>query len=1123
MSRQCYIGNVIPKRKPPRSPAPTINQVDGTPQDQLTSKADDPTNLPALEAEKAPNCQPMEALEHISLDPTRPERTVSIGANLPPQVRQAIASLLQEFADIFAWAPSDMPGIPETIALHRLNIKPGSKCVRKKIRTFSQDKREAIEAEVDRLLTAGFIKEVQFPKWIANTVLVKKSNGKWRMCIDYSDLNRACPKDFYPLPNIDQLIDSTAGHELISFMDAFSGYNQIKMAKEDQDDTAFITHKGVLAYTVVLFGLLNAGATFQRTMDTIFAPQIGRNMQVYVDDMIIKSVKSTHHHEDLRETFTRIRDNQVRLNPAKCSFGLTGGKFLGHLLTQRGIEADPSQIKAIKEMEPPRILKDLQVLMGCIAALRRFILQSSKRSLPLYEAIRHAAKANKFEWTKECEASFSSIKYFLSTPPILTKATPGEPLKVYLSASDSTTAAVLVKDVNGEQAPVYYASHLLKDRETRYSRIEKLVLALVMASRKLKYYFQGRNITILTNQPLRRVLHRPDMTGRLAAWTAELSQFNLEFIPRTAVKSQVLSDFIAECNFSEPAPSSPGQLLYDKAWTLFTDGSSTSEAGGAGVLLISPEGFKVQQVIRFSFSTTNNEAEYEALIAGLNLAKHLEVKIIDIFCDSQLVVKQVSGDFKTSNDRMAAYKKVVTIKNIARSANHWADALSRLATSTATQSQDPIYIKELSQASTIRDEVHLTSLAPDWRTPFIDFIKGTLKTQDKNEKRKIEFKARNFCLVNDQLYRRALTEPLLKCVGPDEALVAMTEIHSGICGEHTSGKSMALKLIKHRIFWPTLRADCEEFTKKCKPCQLYGAMNHRPATGFSASQAPCPFFMWGMDLVGPLPKCPGQKQFLIVAIDYFTKWVEARPLARIREVETIHFFMESIVFRFGVPRIIVTDNGSQFTGKDFEEALSQLKISHIRSSVAYPQANGQVEITNKAILQGIKKRLLEATTNWVDELPNVLWGHRTTPRATTGLSPFRMAYGTEAVLPVEISMGLPRVEDFSPEKSEESLRLENDLIEESRDKAQLKVAQYQKKVAQYYNSKVKIRHFVEGDLVLREAAASMPARQNKLSAPWEGPYIVSKVVRPGTYRLNNLNGSPVLNTWNAIHLKKFYQ
>lgn len=256
-----------------------------------------------------------------------------------------------------------------------------------------------------------------------------------------------------------------------------------------------------------------------------------------------------------------------------------------------------------------------------------------------------------------------------------------------------------------------------------------------------------------------------------------------------------------------------------------------------------------------------------------------------------------------------------------------------------------------------------------------------------------------------------------------------------------------------------MKQDCEEYSKKCKACQLYGTVSHRPTAPFSASQSPCPFAMWGIDLVGPLPKCAGQKQFLIVAIDYYTKWPEAKPLARIREAEVVQFFMENIVFRFGVPRVIVTDNGSQFTGKDFEEALSQLKITHIKSSVAYPQANGQVEITNKAILQGIKKRLLDAPSNWVDELPNVLWGYRTTPRTTTGETPFRLAYGTEAVLPLEISMGSLRIENFNRQESEDGLRLNIDLVEELRDAAQLRVAQYQQKVAQYYNSKLKPRHF----------------------------------------------------------------
>ena len=648
------------------------------------------------------------------------------------------------------------------------------------------------------------------------------------MCVDYSDLNRACPKDFYPLPNIDQLIDSTVGSELISFMDAFSGYNQIKLAKEDQTSTTFITHRGVFAYLVVPFGLLNAGATFQRTMDKIFAPQIGRNMSIYVDDMIVKSPKSSDHLTDLKETFDRIRAHSVRLNPAKCSFGLSGGKFLGYLLTQQGIEADPLQVKAIQNMSFPKSLKELQTLTGCIAALRRFIPQSSKRTLPLHESIKQALKSNTFVWSPECEEAFTEIKQFLASPPIMAKADPCEPLKIYLSATDLTTAAVLVKEENDEQKAVYYVSHMLKEAELRYSNVEKMVLSLVMASRKLRHYFQGRLISVMSNQPLRRILHRPDMSGRLAAWTIELSQFNLEFVPRHSVKSQALSDFVAECTFStdlgiikEPSPT-------DKSWTLFTDGSSTTSAGGAGIILTSPEGFKVQQAVIFGFSVTNNEAEYEALIAGLKLASHLEVKVIEIFSDSQLVVKQINGEFKILNERMVSYASICSqllsqfaswsLSCIDRSANHWADALSKLATSSATPTTEPVYIRELSQPFTNIKEVCIIDEVPDWRTPIIQFIQDTVEEVDKNEFRKLASKANDYCILEGKLYRRALTEPLLRCIGMEEAQVAMNEVHSGICGEHLAGKNMALKILRHGVYWPTIRKDCEEFTKRCHPC-----------------------------------------------------------------------------------------------------------------------------------------------------------------------------------------------------------------------------------------------------------------------------------------------------------------
>lgn len=238
-----------------------------------------------------------------------------------------------------------------------------------------------------------------------------------------------------------------------------------------------------------------------------------------------------------------------------------------------------------------------------------------------------------------------------------------------------------------------------------------------------------------------------------------------------------------------------------------------------------------------------------------------------------------------------------------------------------------------------------------------------MASDDQKQQRSITFKAKNYCLEGGQLYRRSLTEPLLKCVGKEEAEIAMLEVHSGICGEHLAGKNLALKLMRYGIFWPTMRKYCEEYTKKCKPCQLYNTMNHKSSTSFSSVTSPSPFFIWGIDLVSPLPKGPGQKKFIIVAICYYTKWVEAKPLARIREIEVIEFFMGFFIFRFDVPWIVVTDNGLQFVSIDFEKVLSNLKIQHSKASVAYPQSNGQVEITKKAILQGIKKRLAEANRN----------------------------------------------------------------------------------------------------------------------------------------------------------------
>ena len=182
-------------------------------------------------------------------------------------------------------------------------------------------------------MSAGFIWEVYYPDWLTNVILVKKTNGKWRMCVDFTDLNKACLKDSFPLPRIDQLVDSTARYKLLTFMDAFSGYNQIKMAKEDQEKIAFITSQGLYCYKVMPFGLKNAGATYQRLVNKMFSKQIGRSMEVYVDDMLVKSKEELTHLDDLKETFATLRQYRMKLNPSKCAFGVASGKFLGFMVS----------------------------------------------------------------------------------------------------------------------------------------------------------------------------------------------------------------------------------------------------------------------------------------------------------------------------------------------------------------------------------------------------------------------------------------------------------------------------------------------------------------------------------------------------------------------------------------------------------------------------------------------------------------------------------------------------------------------------------------------------------------------------------------------------------------------
>jgi hypothetical protein len=299
-----------------------------------------------------------------------------------------LVDFLRANAYIFVWSSSDMPGIPREVVEHSLDILPHSRAVQQRLHRFDEERCRAIGVELRKLLEAEFIKEVFHPTWLANPVLVKKKNGKWRMCVDYTSLHKACPKVPFPLPRIDQIVDSTAGCELLCFLDAYSRYHQIKMKESDQLATSFITPFGMYCYVTMSFGLRNAGATYQRCMQHVFGDHIGRTAEAYVDDIVVKTRKADDLVDDLRIAFGCLQANGVKLNPEKCVFGVPRGMLLVYIVSQRGIEANHEKVAALGRMGPIRDLKGVQKVLGYLAALSRFISQLGEKGLPLYRLLK---------------------------------------------------------------------------------------------------------------------------------------------------------------------------------------------------------------------------------------------------------------------------------------------------------------------------------------------------------------------------------------------------------------------------------------------------------------------------------------------------------------------------------------------------------------------------------------------------------------------------------------------------------------------------------------------------------------------------------------------------------------
>nr|XP_040243744.1 uncharacterized protein LOC120963224 [Aegilops tauschii subsp. strangulata] len=652
-------------------------------------------------------------------------------------------------------------------------------------------------------------------------------------------------------------------------------------------------------------------------------------------------------------------------------------------------------------------------------------------------------KTSSFEWNNQADEAFWDLKRMLSTAPILVVPANKEPQLLYITATSWTVTTVLVVErpeegnIQSAQHPVYYLSEVLSASKKNYPHYQKMCYGVYLTAKKMKQYFQKHVITVA-------------LDDFLADWT------NTQYLP--------------------PLPDSTH-------WRMRFDSSKMRSGLGAGI-------------IHFA---SNNAAEYEALVHGLRLAKELDVRRILCYGDSDLVVQQPSGNFDDCEFR-----------HVSCAENEAADTLDKIG-STRQAIPSGVSLEHLCKPSalmlaTTSHTAEVSKLKRRLERADEELIRADKQLEDKQgdaseveslknapaeaqKKAEEERAARQKhestvevvqqelkdaiskcesleCKVADRdselakalqsaqearvEAKGALREIQERCVEQDKGIEILLNIHKGECGHHAASKSLVAKAFCNGFYWPTALKDA----------------------GRSSSS--------GLDMVGPFKTARGGMMHLLVAVDKFTKWIEARPIKQHDGPTTVRF-VKDIMVRYGVSHSIITDNGTNFAKGALVQYCSVSGNRLDLASVAHPQSNAQVEQANGLILSGI---------SWLDELLAVLWSLRTTPNRSTGFTPFFLIYGAESVIPTDIEFDSPRVTMYTEAQAKEAREDDISLLEEAHLLALSRSTIYQQSLRHHHNKKIKPLAFREGDLVLR--LVQQQAGQHKLASPWEGPFIFSK-------------------------------
>ncbi|GFX64608.1 hypothetical protein TNCV_1671441 [Trichonephila clavipes] len=888
-------------------------------------------------------------------------------AELSLEQKSSAERLFQEFEDVFSRNSSDIGHT--TVTQHRIDTADHPP-IKQHPRRLPFAKQEEVGTLLREMQENDIIEPSSSP-WASPIVLVRKKDGSTRFCVDYRKLNDVTKKDSYPLPRIDDTLDTLSGHKWFSTLDLKSGYWQVEIHPEDREKTAFTSGQGLWRFKVMPFGLCNAPATFERLMETVLKGLTFEACLIYLDDVIIGGRTFEEHLQSIRKVLSKLSDANLKLNPSKCKFFQKEVNYLGHIISAEGVRTDPEKSVRRKELKRPENLRELRSFLGLCTYYRKFVKGFSNIARPLHKL---TESKQKFQWTKECEDSFLQLKEALTSSPILIYPQPDKPFILDTDASNESVGAVLSQEIDGQERVVAYWSKCLSKPERNYCVTRKELLAIVKAIEHFHHYLYGQKFLLRTDHAsLTWLMNFRNTEGQVARWIQRLNEYYFDIRHRKG-----------------------------------------SSHGNADALSRRPCPENCRHCSRV-------ETKYDYAIRQITT--------------STATPPDPWSDEKVREDQMADpdIKPLIEFMESSSNKPSWQDISA--------------YSPTTKQYWALWNSLHLRN--------------GVLYRKFESE--------------DGKTFRWQLVLPRSR-----------------------------IPRVRERFFWGKVRAEVEQWCKSCDACAARKGPKIRSRGKLHRYNVGAPFERIAFDILGPLPRTASGNKYLLVVMDYFTKWPEVYPIPDQEAPTVAEAVVQHWISRYGVPLQLHSDQGRNFVSAVLKGVCELLGIDKTKTTPLHPQSDGMVERFNRTILNNLSLMVSKNQQDWDQKVPLFLLAYRSAVHETTGYSPSQMLFGRDLRLPCDLLFGRPPDTPSSPEEYVQNLQARfEDVHNLARERINLRT----EKMKTRYDTKATGHQFKEGDKVWFYNPTRRKGLSPKLQSHWDGPYTILKIINDVVIRIRKSTNS----------------